>query len=131
MKVLASLSKRFAAVLSLLVLVAGTILLSAAPASAASVQIKMGTDKFAPLYEPSVVSISAGDTVQFVMNKVGPHNVIFDKVPAGENAATLSNTKLAIAPGPFYSVTLTTPGTYTFYCTPHRGAGMAGTITVQ
>ncbi|MEB3275071.1 MAG: plastocyanin [Prochlorothrix sp.] len=131
MKVFASLSKRFAAVLSLLVLVAGTVLMSAAPASAASVQINMGTDKFAPLYEPSAVTISAGDTVEFIMNKVGPHNVIFDKVPAGENAAALSNTKLAVAPGPFYSVTLDTPGTYSFYCTPHRGAGMVGTITVE
>jgi plastocyanin len=22
------------------------------------------------------------------------------------------------------------PGEYTFYCTPHRGAGMTGTLTV-
>nr|AAD09144.1 plastocyanin precursor [Prochlorothrix hollandica]prf//2107183A plastocyanin [Prochlorothrix hollandica] len=131
MKFFASLSKRFAPVLSLVVLVAGTLLLSAAPASAATVQIKMGTDKYAPLYEPKALSISAGDTVEFVMNKVGPHNVIFDKVPAGESAPALSNTKLRIAPGSFYSVTLGTPGTYSFYCTPHRGAGMVGTITVE
>ncbi|MYG38388.1 MAG: plastocyanin, partial [Synechococcus sp. SB0676_bin_10] len=23
------------------------------------------------------------------------------------------------------------PGTYSYYCEPHRGAGMVGTITVQ
>ncbi|NJR65870.1 MAG: plastocyanin, partial [Leptolyngbyaceae cyanobacterium CRU_2_3] len=24
-----------------------------------------------------------------------------------------------------------TPGTYSYYCAPHRGAGMVGKITVQ
>ena len=35
------------------------------------------------------------------------------------------------APGETYTVKLTTPGTYEFYCEPHQGAGMAGKITVN
>ena len=36
----------------------------------------------------------------------------------------------ANAPGLTFDVMLTAPGTYTFYCSPHRALGMTGSITV-
>ncbi|KAG9150296.1 hypothetical protein Leryth_017597 [Lithospermum erythrorhizon] len=35
------------------------------------------------------------------------------------------------APGETYSVTLTEKGTYSFYCSPHAGAGMKGKVTAE
>lgn len=132
MRLINRLTKGLAVALSVLVIVAGTFLASAAPASAATVTVNMGASKGAPLaFEPKTVSINAGDSVKFVMNKLGPHNVMFDTVPAGVDAAALSHSKLEVAPGASFTDTFEVPGTYTYYCTPHRGAGMVGSITVK
>lgn len=49
------------------------------------------------------------------------------------DAAAISqgDEELLNAPGQTYSVTLTVPGTYSFYCEPHQGAGMVGKVTVN
>ena len=126
------LTKKLAVALSVLVIVAGTLFISAAPASADTVTVNMGASKGAPLaFEPKAVTISAGDSVKWVLNKLGPHNVVFDKVPAGASATALSHSALEVAPGSSFTQTFDVPGTYTYYCTPHRGAGMVGTITVE
>ena len=94
-------------------------------ATAATVEVQMGTDSGLLAFEPSTVTISAGDTVKFVNNKLGPHNAVV------EGHDELSHTDLAFAPGESWEQTFSEPGTYTYYCEPHRGAGMVGTITVQ
>jgi hypothetical protein len=45
---------------------------------------------------------------------------------SGVNAEALSHEDYLNAPGESFSVTLDTPGSYSFYCEPHQGAGMAG-----
>ena len=92
---------------------------------AATVEVKLGTDAGMLAFEPSNVSISAGDTVKFVNNKLAPHNAVF------EGHEELSHSELAFAPGESWEETFANAGTYDFYCEPHRGAGMTGKVIVN
>ena len=99
--------------------------LGVSTAQAKTVEVKLGTDAGMLAFEPNNVSISAGDTVKFVNNKLAPHNAVF------EGNDQLSHPDLAFAPGESWERTFTDAGTYDFYCEPHRGAGMVGTVTVK
>ena len=92
---------------------------------AKTVEVKLGTDAGMLAFEPNQISISAGDTVKFVNNKLAPHNAVFD----GND--DLSHPDLAFAPGESWERTFSDAGKYDFYCEPHRGAGMVGTVNVQ
>lgn len=130
-----NLAKRLQRILlALLVGVAAVAFLSN-PAAAETYTVKMGSDKAQLIYDPPTLTINQGDTVRWVNNKVYPHNVVFDKVPGGDAAlaAKLSHKALLTAPNQvvesaFVDVPL---GEYTYYCTPHRGAGMVGKIIVK
>ena len=52
--------------------------LNVGSAQAATVEVKLGTDAGMLAFEPSSVTISAGDTVKFVNNKLAPHNAVFE-----------------------------------------------------
>ncbi|KAJ0959706.1 hypothetical protein J5N97_000629 [Dioscorea zingiberensis] len=86
-------------------------------------------------FVPDSFSVPAGEKIVFKNNAGFPHNVIFDEdaVPAGVNADSISMKEedLLNAPGETYSVVLSEKGTYTFYCSPHQGAGMVGKVTVN
>lgn len=66
---------------------------------------------------------------------MAPHNVVFDpaSVPGGKEVADkLTHTQLTFSPGESYSTTFDVePGEYTYYCAPHRGAGMVGKVIVE
>ncbi|MEB3228712.1 MAG: plastocyanin [Prochlorothrix sp.] len=126
-------SKKFLTVLASLLLVVSSFFLAVSPAAAETVTVKMGSDSGALGFEPSTVTIKAGDEVKWVNNKLAPHNVVFasgDGVDDGA-AAKLSHKGLAFAAGESFSSTFTEPGTYTYYCEPHRGAGMVGKVIVE
>ncbi len=130
----AKLFQKLGLLVSVLLVAIATVLVPASPAAAETFEVKMGADSGQLKFVPSELAVSPGDTVNFVMNKLAPHNVIFDKTPSGINADSLSAKNLMFAPGE--SATVDFPadaptGTYSYYCTPHRGAGMAGQITVQ
>merc|ERR1712230_172714 len=74
-----------------------------------------------------------GETVEFDNNKAFPHNVVFDEdnVPSGVNADAISHEDYLNGPGEKVTNKFDTPGTYGYYCEPHQGAGMQGTIIVQ
>jgi plastocyanin len=138
MKFQATISRRVGLLLSAILLVVASFALSASPAAAETYTIKMGTDKGLLQFQPSTVTIKPGDTVKWVMNKVPPHNAVFDapKIPGGDKALakSLSHDKLTFSSGEFFEATFPVdiaPGTYPFYCQPHRGAGMVGKIIVQ
>lgn len=125
------------AVLSL-ILVVGSLVLVAAPASATNYDVKMGSDAGLLVFEPANLTVKPGDTVTWVNNKMAPHNVIFDEatIPGGDKAvaAKLSHDQLTFSPGESYSTTFgddLAAGTYTYFCAPHRGAGMIGKITLE
>ncbi|MGG6267362.1 plastocyanin [Leptolyngbya sp. AN03gr2] len=125
------LSLAFCAVL----LMMGSLFLAAAPASADTVNVKMGGAK-GLVFEPAVVTVKPGDTVHFEVGQLPPHNVIFDaaKVPGGnaDLAASLSHKGLEGAKKSFdVTIPADAPaGDYTYYCLPHRGAGMVGKLVV-
>lgn len=119
-----------------LLLVVGTVFLAANPAMAADYQVKMGSDSGLLVFEPATLTVKAGDSVTWVNNKMAPHNVVFDpnNIPDGSLAKGLSHDQLTFAPGESYSTTFTADlpaGEYTYYCAPHRGAGMVGKIIVE
>jgi plastocyanin len=89
-------------------------------------------------FQPKQLTVKPGDTIEWINNKVPPHNVVFDsaKNPAHDKAlaTALSHTKLLLNPGQKQTTTFPADapaGDYTFYCQPHRGAGMVGKITVE
>ncbi len=138
MKFNGAIPRKLGLLLSAILLVVASFALSASPAAAETYTIKMGTDRGLLQFEPQTVTIKPGDTVKWVMNKVPPHNAVFDAptIPGGDQALAkqLSHTKLTFSPGENFETTFpedAAPGTYPFYCQPHRGAGMAGKVIVQ
>lgn len=138
MKFKTAISRKLGLLLSALFLVVASFAVQAAPAAAETYTVKMGTDKGLLQFEPSTVTIKPGDTVKWVMNKVPPHNAVFDdaKFPGADKAVAkkMSHEKLMFSPGENYETTFPAdaePGTYPYYCQPHRGAGMAGSIIVE
>ncbi|KAK9803290.1 hypothetical protein WJX72_008392 [[Myrmecia] bisecta] len=101
--------------------------------SANAATVKLGADGGALVFDPANVTVKAGETVDWVNNIGFPHNVVFDEdeIPEGANADALSHEEYLNAPGQKVSSKFTTPGKYSYYCEPHQGAGMKGTITVQ
>jgi len=101
--------------------------------SAMAQDVLLGANGGVLVFEPSEFSVKAGDTITFKNNAGFPHNVVFDEdaVPSGVDVSKISQEEYLNAPGETFSVTLTVPGTYGFYCEPHAGAGMVGKVTVN
>jgi plastocyanin len=125
-------SKKLGLLLSTVLLVIASFAFSVSPAAAETFSVKMGSDSGMLQFDPANLTIKAGDTVKWVNNKLAPHNVVFDSSKVGDAvAAKASHKNLVFSPGESYETTFDEPGEYTYYCEPHRGAGMAGKITVQ
>lgn len=92
----------------------------------------MGTDSGLLAFEPAKLTICAGDSVTWVNNKAGPHNVVFDEdaIPAGVDQEAISMSDQLGEEGDTFTMKFDKAGTYEYYCEPHRGAGMQGTLTV-
>lgn len=125
MNFLASMSRRFAVVLCATLLAIASLVFFVSPATAATYEVKMGADNGMLAFVPNNLTVKTGDTVKFVNNKLPPHNIVF------EGHAELSKKQLMFSPGESYEVTFQDSGKYSFYCEPHRGAGMVGTVTVE
>jgi plastocyanin len=103
------------------------------PAHAESYQIKMGSDNGMLVFEPSNITVKPGDTLTWVNNRSYPHNFVFDKTKSAAELVKLSHSQLSMTPGEQISIEIPVnlaAGTYEYYCEPHRGAGMAGKVTV-
>jgi len=83
------------------------------------------------IYNPESITIKSGDTVTWVNVDGIPHDVIFNEVPEGASNEDLSHPDLWSTIGQNVSSTFTVPGTYEYYCTPHRALGMLGTVIVE
>jgi plastocyanin len=105
-----------------------------APATGAK-EILMGSNTGQLVYVPNTLTIKSGESVTFKMNKAGPHNVVFEKVPGDDKALIekLSQRKLLSKPGDTVTVSFAgaPKGEYDFYCTPHKAAGMQAKIIVE
>lgn len=137
MKLLARTARKLGVAFLSMLLILGSFFLVAAPASASDYEVKMGSDAGLLVFEPSEISVKPGDTVTWVNNKMAPHNVIFDAngIPGDKSLAEkISHEGLTFAPGESYSTTFTDDmpaGSYTYYCAPHRGAGMVGKVILE
>ncbi|PKA46152.1 Plastocyanin, chloroplastic [Apostasia shenzhenica] len=106
-----------------------------AASNALALEVLLGGNGGTLEFIPSDFTVAAGETVVFKNNAAFPHNVVFDEdeIPSGVDAEaiSMSDVDLLNAPGETYSVTLKEKGSYTFYCTPHKSAGMVGKVTVN
>jgi plastocyanin len=107
-------------------------------ASAETYTVKMGSDNGNLVFQPATITVKHGDVVQWVNNKLFPHNVMFDgtKMPAEEAsmASVFSHPQLMVKTGETYELNIAdslVPGEYSYYCAPHRGAGMVAKIVVE
>ena len=89
-----------------------------------AVDVQMGANGNL-VFEPAEVSIAAGESVHFVNNMLPPHNVVVEDHPE------LSHEGLAFAPGESFDIAFSEPGDYTYWCAPHKGAGMIGHVYVS
>ena len=96
--------------------------------------VKMGTDSGQLIFQPDEVKVCKGDTVTWVNNKGGPHNVVFDEdaIPDGVSVESISMNDGAQLgdEGETFTKKFDVAGSYAYYCEPHRGAGMNGALTV-
>merc|ERR1719181_991413 len=98
-----------------------------APGYAAETKnVKMGSDSGQLVFVPDEVKLCKGDTVTWVNNKGGPHNVVFDEeaIPSGVDAEKISMDDQLGDEGEKFEMKFDTAGTYSYFCEPHRGAGM-------
>ena len=82
----------------------------------AAVEVTMTVNRF----NPGTIRVAAGATVIWRNTSDIPHTVTGNGFDSG-----------MIAPGASYSRTFTQPGSYSYWCTPHRQAGMVGTVLVE
>ncbi|MEB3215277.1 MAG: plastocyanin [Nostocales cyanobacterium 94392] len=138
MKLIASTLRRLSLAVLTMLLVVSSFAAFAPTAAAETYTVKLGSDKGMLAFEPAKLSVKAGDTIKWVNNKVPPHNVVFDAAqnPAksGNLAKELSHKQLVMSPGQEFTTTIPADapaGEYTFYCEPHRAAGMVGKVIVE
>ena len=77
------------------------------------------------VFDPPEVTISAGETIHFENSALPPHNIIVESRP------DLSRESLMFAPGEGQDIKFADAGDYTYWCGPHKSAGMVGTIHVN
>ncbi|MBE9178113.1 plastocyanin [Oculatella sp. LEGE 06141] len=138
MKLIALVTRSLSLTLCAIALVVGSFFIAVSPASAETFTVKMGADNGMLAFDPANVTVQPGDTVKWVNNKLPPHNVMFDdkNIPTKSKdlATKISHQQLMFSPGESFEVTFTSDmpaGDYSYYCAPHRGAGMVGKVTVQ
>jgi plastocyanin len=120
-----SFARGFGLAIASFLFIVGSFFMSASPASADTVTVKMGSDGGQLVFEPKVVTIKVGDSIKWVNNKAFPHNIVFD------GHAELSHKKLAQKPKAELESTFNEAGEFSYYCSPHRGAGMQGKVIVE
>jgi plastocyanin len=136
MKSITSIARSICLTLAAALIVVSSFFMSAAPASAETFTVKMGGDNGMLVFQPDKLSVKPGDTVKWVINKVPPHNIMFDAGSMGGDKAlakSLSHPQLEMTPGSGFELTIPkdlAPGVYSYYCDPHRSAGMVGKLTV-
>lgn len=95
-------------------------------------------------FEPEELEVSAGDEIVFTNTSGEGHSVTAysDGLPEGadyfssggfdsEAAARADLAGTLIHEGETFSVTLSEPGTYRYFCIPHEDSGMTGRIVVE
>ena len=126
--------------------VAALLLLLSRPSAAQGVhevRLEVNVEKEAYRFSPARVTARAGDIVKFRTVSGAPHSIVFEgrglseqahealNGAMGRRAADLSS-PLLTQDGAEYRVVVPNlqPGSYEFYCLPHRAYDMKGTLVV-
>jgi plastocyanin len=81
-------------------------------------------------FAPEEFEVAAGGTVRWAW-EAGGHNVVAATTPDGSDwAGTPDAPDQLFNEGYTYEHTFEMPGTYEYYCSPHRTSGMGGSFTV-
>ena len=110
--------KKLSLLFSTVLLVVASFFATTSSAMAATYEVKMGSDGGMLQFVPSELTVKSGDTVKWVNNKMSPHNAVFD------SEAVKSHKDMVFSPGESYETTFSEAGEFSYYCEPHRGAGM-------
>jgi plastocyanin len=126
--------------------VALSMLLSASAAAQATHVVRLIADPSKDDYrfEPAALTVSPGDVVVFRVASGAPHSVVFEGEGLSPGVRGAINTALPNRSGELSSQLLTAagkdlrfvvpqipPGTYRFYCLPHRAYDMRGELTIK
>jgi plastocyanin len=102
--------------------------------AAQTAAVKMGSDSGQLVFSPDEIKICKGDSITWTNNKGGPHNVVFDEeaIPSGVTTESVSmpEGELLGDEGATFTKKFEVAGEYSYYCEPHRGAGMNGQVIV-
>lgn len=98
----------------------GTVNVS--PVTAKTVSVSASGTSFSP----ANITIEAGDAVRWTAS--GSHTVTSGSGSSDPNVGLDFDKPLSS--GGAFTFTFTSPGTYQYFCRPHEGAGMKGTVTV-
>ena len=71
-------------------------------------------------FEPKIIKIKKGTTVTWANSSTGMHNVVF----------TFAQSRM-MYPRDEWKLTFDEVGTFEYFCEPHRGMGMVGTVIVE
>ena len=95
-------------------------------------------------FEPTSVTVSVGETVTWTNDSADAHTVTAEENSVPDGAAYFASGDVSseeaanddvaagfLAEGETFSVTFEVPGTYRYYCIPHRSEGMTGTVIVK
>ena len=88
-------------------------------------------------FTPDTVTIEAGETVRWTNTSVIVHTVTADPAEATmDGSVQLPEEAEAFDSGNMdpkatFEHTFETPGTYTYFCIPHEGVKMRGTVVVE
>jgi plastocyanin len=87
-------------------------------------------------FDPDSITVAAGDTIRFINTGRINHTASLDPeiVRDPDNAVLPDGAEPwdsgDLEPGDEFSVTLTVPGDYVYFCRPHEVLGQIGSITV-
>lgn len=103
-----------------------------------------GVDMAGERFLPEEVALKAGTEITFTNGSAEAHSVTAyeEGLPPGANyfasggfeseaEARADIAASLLRPGETFSVTLTEPGTYRYFCIPHEDGGMVGRIVVE
>ena len=117
-------------------LLAGPLIERAAAAEAIDVRMSGDKDGSHVRFEPVGLLIRPGDTIRWINLDKGNAHTATAYHPANADHPLRIPADAApwdsdyLLPDQSFSVTLTAPGIYDYFCTPHEHAGMVGRIVV-
>jgi plastocyanin len=108
------------------------------------VSLEVNVEKEVYQFTPARVSVRPGDIVKFRTVSGAPHSIVFEAKGLTEEAHEALNGAMGRRPSDLSSPLLTQngteyrvvvpalpPGSYEFYCLPHRAYDMRGTLVVH